>query len=127
MTSTVGPFANAGAGRILHQHLPRPSMSVAQLSQQHQSRIASFTAPSRFKHNSAPGLTGFSDARTQVVGVGQTLTISTSALIASSLCGAVHGAGVPFSTPAGTGLCYSASANAVQKAAGTPLVGPQLF
>jgi hypothetical protein len=50
--------------------------------------------------------------------VGQTLTISTSALIASSLCGAVHGAGVPFSTPPGTGLCYSAKAKAVQKAAG---------
>ena len=54
----------------------------------------------------------------QTAGVGQKLTISTSALIASSLCGAVHSAGVPYSQPSGTGLCYSASAGAVQKAAG---------
>ena len=54
----------------------------------------------------------------QTAGVGQKLTISTSALIASSLCGAVHSAGVPFSQPPGTGLCYSASAGAVQKATG---------
>jgi len=57
----------------------------------------------------------------QTAGVGQKLTISTSALIASSLCGAVHSAGVPYSQPPGTGLCFSASAAAVQKAAGARL------
>lgn len=48
----------------------------------------------------------------------QALTISTSALIASSLCGAVHSAGVPFGQPQGTGLCFDAAASVVQKAAG---------